>query len=90
MTENELNPGVIVQHFKRRLLPPEQRAESLKYLYEIIGTAQHTETDETLVIYKALYNGLIYARPLDMFLSETDRTKYPEAQQKYRFEIIKE
>ena len=88
MTEKDLIPGAVVQHFKRGMLSPEQRAESLQYLYEIIGTAQHTENDEMLVIYKALYNGKIYARPLEMFLSETDTDKYPEARQKYRFEKI--
>ncbi|MGN0649493.1 MAG: DUF1653 domain-containing protein [Oscillospiraceae bacterium] len=90
MTEKDLIPGTVVQHFKRQMLPPEQRTDNLKYLYEIICTAQHTETNDTLVIYKALYNGMIFARPLSMFLSETDMDKYPEATQKYRFEKIAE
>lgn len=89
MTEKELIPGTIVQHFKRGLMTAEERADSTKYLYEIIGTARHTETGESLVIYRALYgSGEIYARPLEMFLSETDREKYTEAAQKYRFEKV--
>ena len=36
------NPGGIVQHFKRELLSEEERSTN-KYLYQIIGTAEHTE-----------------------------------------------
>jgi hypothetical protein len=43
-----------------------------------------------LVIYKSLYDGTgAYARPLDMFLSEVDKEKYPNTTQQYRMELIK-
>lgn len=90
MTEKDLIPGTVVQHFKRKMLTETERADSTQYLYEILGVAHHTETGEKLVVYRALYGeGKICARPLDMFLSETDHEKYPQAEQKFRFEPLK-
>ncbi len=89
MTANDIRTGARVQHFKRSLMSDEEQKSSPKYTYEIISTAIHTETEEQLVIYRALYgSGQLYARPLGMFLSETDREKYPDCPQKYRFELI--
>ena len=58
--------------------------------YEIITLAEHTETGEKFVIYKALHDTMKpYARPLKDFMSEVDKEKYPRSEQEYRFVKIK-
>ena len=62
--------------------------------YEVFDLAEHTETGETLVIYRSVNrekysdNGIVYARPFDMFFSKVDKTKYPNVEQDYRFKYI--
>lgn len=86
--DDRLSVGDVVQHFKRELLPPEKTSSPV-YLYVITAVAYHTETGEALVIYKALYgDNKVFARPLNMFLSEVDKDKYPTVHQKYRFERV--
>ena len=82
--------GVFVKHFKRETLTKDELEKSPNmYLYQIIGFAEHTETKELLVVYKALYGKpTLCARPLSMFISETDHKKYPRIKQKYRFEAL--
>lgn len=57
--------------------------------YLVEAVARDSETDAELVVYRKLYgDGSLWVRPLGMFLSEVDNEKYPDVQQKYRFELV--
>lgn len=75
MKSRELKIHGVYKHFKGNL-----------YLVEDI--AHHSETDEKMVTYRALYgDGKLWCRPYDMFMEEVDHAKYPDVKQKYRFEL---
>ena len=73
--ERELKIHGVYKHFKGDY-----------YLVEDV--ANHSETKEKYVVYRRLYgDNSLWIRPLDMFLSEVDHEKYPNVEQKYRFEL---
>ena len=99
--ENEPNCdlALLTRHFKKdnsymqfgRPLP--KKGEKYKHfklgkIVTVIGISRHTETEEVTVVYE--YNGQIWNRPLEMFMSEVDKEKYPNVSQKYRFEKVVE
>ena len=58
-------------------------------LYRIVTIAQHTETQEGLVIYRSEDDpSKVWARPVTLFCSPVDRVKYPDAAQEMRFEKV--
>lgn len=89
--------ALLTRHFKKdnigtefdRPLPKngeKYRHFKLGKIVTVIGISRHTETEELAVVYE--YEGTIWSRPLEMFMSEVDRKKYPNAIQKYRFEKV--
>ena len=58
-------------------------------MYQILCIAIDSEDGSEKVVYQAMYGDYkIYVRPLSMFMSPVDRTKYPDAAQEYRFERV--
>ena len=56
--------------------------------YLVEDFAKHSETGEDYVVYRKLYDdGGLWVRPLGVFAAEVDKEKYPEVNQKYRFEL---
>lgn len=96
--EENCDLALLTRHFKKdvqaeydRPLPvkgQKYRHFKIGKIVNIIGIARHTETEEITVVYE--YEGAIWNRPLEMFLSEVDRKKYPDAKQQYRFELVNE
>ena len=57
--------------------------------YLVEDLARDSETDEEVVIYRKFYgDGSLWVRPLSMFLSKVDHERYPNAKQRFRFELV--
>lgn len=55
-------------------------------LYEVSGIARHSETEEPLVVYRALYGDYgLWCRPLSMFTEKVEH----DGIVKSRFELVK-
>lgn len=78
----------IPEDFDRPLPLPGEKWKHFKLgkVVEIIGISEDTEWNTKSVVYR--YEGNLWNRPLEMFMSEVDREKYPDATQKYRFERV--
>lgn len=89
--------ALLTRHFKADNISTEfdrplpRKGEKYKHfklgkIVTIIGISRHTETEEISVVYE--YEGHIWNRPLEIFMSEVDKEKYPNVEQKYRFERL--
>lgn len=74
MREKEIREGDIVRHFKREWVTD----GSTQYLYKVLAFAQHTETEEQMVVYRALYPPFkVCVRPYEMFMMRGGPGKVP-------------
>ena len=69
----EVIKGALYKHFKGNV-------------YKVIEIAKHSENGELMVIYER--DGIVWARPYEMFISKVDKVKYPDVKQEYRFELV--
>lgn len=77
----EIQIGKKYRHFKGK------DYKVLDIVYD--SESNNDEEYKKVVVYQALYgDNLKWARDYDMFNSEVDREKYPDVEQKYRFEEI--
>ena len=96
--EENCDLALLTRHFKGfcdsaynfdRPIP--QKGEKYRHfklgkIVNIIGICRHTETAEISVVYGC--EKQVWNRPLEMFMSEVDKKKYPDAKQRYRFERL--
>ena len=72
-SQNQTIPQGIYRHYKGNL-------------YQVLHTAQHSETEEVLVVYRCLYGEYgVWVRPLTMFTETVE----VDGEQVARFELIK-
>lgn len=77
-----------VQHLKFHHTELERDIDVIRFADRYYHDSKVEE--EILPIYTALYGDRkTYMRPLSMFLSKTDKEKYPNATQEYRLEKVK-
>ena len=80
--------GDIVRHFKFEECYPSKQSQNW-YTYIIEGFATDTETLQTMVVYRALYDEFkLWVRPLSDFDSPVDKERFPHVKQKMKYEVI--
>lgn len=76
---------------KRNIVVNEYYRHFKNRWYKVLYIAKHTETEEKLVIYQAMYgNEEVFARPYDNFLEKVPKEKENPTGQEYRFMSMQE
>lgn len=90
MEDKRIKAQNLAQEYNRRMVGKMYRHFKGGF-YRVLGVAVHSETAELMVIYyRPESMTRIWARPLEMFLSPVDKSKYPCSKQKMRFALVRE
>lgn len=73
--DRNVTAGQVYRHFKGHTV-------------KVLHISQDTEAPGQFYVVYECEDGAIWSRPYGMFVSEVDREKYPNAKQKYRFELV--
>ncbi|WP_130836969.1 DUF1653 domain-containing protein [Lachnoclostridium sp. Marseille-P6806] len=74
--QREPRPQELYRHFRGKL-------------YQIVTLAKDSETGETAVVYQALYPPYgVWVRKLSDFCARLEPSRYPDAEQRFRFERV--
>lgn len=76
-SSREVVAGQSYRHFKGNII-------------KVLCVSQDTEMPGSYCVVYQGVDGSVWHRPLGMFLSEVDHEKYPDAKQKYRFELLRD
>lgn len=90
---NDLHEKVVMKENHSIMCAEHTENKNQVLIFLVEGNLAHAKCEaeeEKIVVYKSLYDGKTYVRPLEMFLSEVDHEKYPDAKQHYRFELYKQ
>ncbi|MBE6139868.1 MAG: DUF1653 domain-containing protein [Firmicutes bacterium] len=75
--ERTIEIGKVYKHFKG-------------HIYKVINIAIDSEDLSKKVVYQNIDDGKVWVRDYEMFNSLMDKEKYPNIDQKYRFEEVNE
>lgn len=77
MLERKIKVNGIYKHFKGTY-------------HKVICIAKDSEDLTEKVVYNHINTGEIWVRDKQEFLSKVDKTKYPNIEQEYRFELVED
>lgn len=74
--DREVKIGALYKHFKGNI-------------YKVLNIGKSCDNLEDLVVYENIKTKEVWIRRKVEFLSKTDKNKYPDMKQDYRFEEVK-